>query len=213
MPSVQEKINIKDIHDDVVILDNGSIRAILLCSSINFFLKSEDEQTALTYGYQDFLNSLDFSIQILMTSRKFDLSDYLATLEEKLKTQENELLKIQISEYLGFIKSLMQTTNIMSEMFFIIIPFAQTESKGKGIMDQFTKIFKKEKEMPIQDFNQMKTQLWHRVDMVTSGLSRIGIKATHLKTEELLELYYGMYNPEAKEKANITAIKENKVLE
>lgn len=207
MPTpVQKKIDIKDIKDGVVILENNALRAVLICSSINFFLKSTEEQDAVTYGYQGFLNSLDFSVQILISSRKFDLSDYLIMLEEKQKAQQNELLKIQTVEYIGFIKSLAEMANIMTESFFIIIPFAPAEKRAVSLLEKITQPFQKQ-EVITQNFEQMKVQLWQRVQYVTAGLSHIGIKAVPLNTDELIELYYDTYNPEAKEKPTIQAVR------
>lgn len=204
---VQQKIDIKDIKDGVVILESDALRAVLICSSINFFLKSTEEQDALTYGYQGFLNSLDFPLQILICSRKFDVSDYLSLLEEKQKTQENELLKIQTAEYVDFIKSLTEMGNIMTESFFIVIPFSPFEKKAMTLLEKVSQPFKKQAAVS-QDFEQMKAQLWQRVEYVVAGLNHIGIKTAPLNTDELIELYYDMYNPEAKEKPTLKAIKE-----
>lgn len=208
---VQQKIDIKDIKDGVVILESGALRAVLICSSVNFFLKSTEEQDALTYGYQGFLNSLDFPLQILICSRKFDVSDYLALLEEKQRTQENELLKIQTTEYIDFVKSLTEMANIMAESFFVVIPFAPIEKKSMTFLEKISQPFKKQVSVS-QDFEQMKAQLWQRVEYVMAGLNHIGIKTAPLNTEELIELYYDMYNPEAKEKPTIKSTREQTAL-
>jgi hypothetical protein len=204
-PSVQDKIDIADIKEGVVILKDNSVRAVLMASSTNFALKSTEEQDALTFHYQGFLNSLDFPTQILVVSRKFDISGYLAMLEQKQKEQENELLRIQITEYTDFIKSLTELANIITESFYLVIPFAQIESKESGFMGTIKTLIgqKKTVEEEKKSFEELKSQLWQRLNFVISGLEDIGIRAVPLNTEELIELYYRLYNPEAKEKPPI----------
>ncbi len=201
-PSVQDKIDIADIKEGVVILKDGSVRAVLMASSTNFALKSTEEQDALTFHYQGFLNSLDFPIQILVVSRKFDISGYLAMLDQKQKEQENELLRIQITEYTDFVKSLTELANVITESFYLVIPFAQIESKESGFMGTIKTLIgqKKTVEEEKKTFEELKSQLWQRLNFVISGLEDIGIRAVPLNTEELIELYYRLYNPEAKEK-------------
>src|SRR4051812_10288355 len=121
--ATQEFVPIKDVRDGIVILKDGGMRAILLCSSMNFSLKSTDEKNAILYQFQDFLNSLDFSVQILIQSRKLDIRPYIALLEEQEKAQTQELMKIQVREYIEFIKNFTETTNIMTKHFFIVVPY------------------------------------------------------------------------------------------
>src|SRR3989338_6299018 len=120
----QDFVKIKEIRDGIVILKDGGLRAILMCSSINFALKSEDNQAAIISQFQNFLNSLDFSVQIVVQSRRFDVRPYIATLEEREKGQKNELLKLQTREYIGFIKKFTENTNIMNKSFFVIVPYS-----------------------------------------------------------------------------------------
>ena len=208
-PSIQEKIAIEDIKDGIVILKDGGLRAILMTSSINFALKSTEEQDALTYHYQGFLNSLDFPIQILINSRKFDITDYINLLEQKQKEQENELLRIQTTEYIDFIRGLTELVNIMTESFYVVVPFAPIEKKEMGLLDKFSSILTFKKQMAFktdQNFEQLKSQLWQRITYVSSGLEGLGLRAVPLNTEELIELYYSLYNPEAKEKPKISGL-------
>lgn len=205
--SVQEKIAIEDIKDGVVILKDGGLRAILMTSSINFALKSTEEQDVLTYHYQGFLNSLDFPIQILITSRKFNISNYVTLLEQKQKEQENELLRIQTTEYIDFIRGLTELANIMTESFYVVVPFAPIEKKEMGLLDKFSSILTFKKQMAFktdQNFEQLKSQLWQRIIYVSSGLEVLDLRVVPLNTEELIELYYSLYNPEAKEKPKIS---------
>jgi hypothetical protein len=120
----QEFVPIKDVRDGYITLKDGSMRAIVLASSLNFALKSQDEQQAILFQFQNLLNSLDFSMQIFVESRKLDIRPYIALLEKRLKEQLNDLLKIQIQEYIGFVKNFTETTNIMTKSFFIIIPYS-----------------------------------------------------------------------------------------
>src|SRR3989338_7127112 len=122
--ATQEFVPIKEVRDGVVILKDGGMRAILLCSSMNFALKSDDERNAILLQFQDFLNSLDFSIEILLQSRRLDIRPYIALLEEQEKAQTNNLMKIQVREYIEFIKNFTENTNIMTKHFFIIVPYA-----------------------------------------------------------------------------------------
>ena len=205
--SIQKHIQIKEIKDDVIILKNKGIRAILMATSLNFDLKSTEEQDALIYKYQDFLNSIDFPIQIMIASRKFDIDPYIQALKEKQIDQENELLKIQALEYTDFIKGLTEITNIMTESFYVVIPYSPFTVQNMGIFKKVFKVNKKKitKEM---EFNELKNNLWQRVEFVATGLRGMGIKTAALNTEELVELFYKLYNPNAKEEPELQKAKE-----
>ena len=196
--SIQKHLEINEIKDDVVILKNKGLRAILMGTSINFALKSTDEQDAVIYQYQNFLNSLDFPLQIMAASRKFDIEPYILSMKEKQAKQENELLRIQTTEYIDFVKGLTQMTNIMTQSFYIIIPYNPSTIKKLSFLDQF---LGKKKQTDAQDqaFQLLKNNLWQRVEFVSAGLRGIGIKTALLNTEELIELFYKLYNPNAKE--------------
>ena len=132
--SAQELVDISEIKDNVVVLKNGTSGRFSMVSSINFDLKSTQEQEAISPAYQGFLNSLDFPLQIIMSTRKIDIDPYMEMLDQKEKTQPNELLRFQISDYQGFIKNLVGAANIMTKSFYIIIPFALTEGKKEGFL-------------------------------------------------------------------------------
>ena len=201
--SIQEKIEIDDIRDGVIFLKDGGIRAVLMASSVNFALKSVEEQDALIYHFREFLNSLDFPIQILIVSRKFNISGYLEILEQKKKEQENELMRIQASEYIDFIRGLTELANIVTESFYIVIPFAQVEAKQLTPLEKITIAtgFKRSSTSDRKKtFEELKTQLWQRINYVLSGLEGFGLRATVLNNEELIELFYHLYNPEAKKR-------------
>jgi len=214
--SAQEFVDVSEIKDNVVILKNGTLRAVLAVSSINFELKSTAEQEAITASYQNFLNSLDFPVQVLVSSRRLDIDPYLALLEEKEKTQENELLRFQIADYRNFIKNLVGAANIMTKSFYIIIPFALTEGKKETFLDKIkTALNPKqaiiEKKM---EFENYKSQLWQRVQHISAGLEGTGIRMVPLETQELIELFYNAYNPtviEPAEKINTEKLELSRV--
>lgn len=206
---IQKHLEIKEIKDDLVVLKSGGLRVILMTSSLNFALKSTEEQDAIIYRYQNFLNSLDFPIQIMVASRKFDIGPYIEILEQKQGQQENELLKIQTSEYIDFVKELTEMTNIMTESFYLVIPYSPSIAKKTGF---FSKFFggggKKQPAVQEEKFQELKNSLWQRMEFVIPGLRGIGLKAVPLKTEELVELFYKLYNPSAKEEPELGKAKE-----
>jgi hypothetical protein len=210
--AAQEFVPIKEIRDGVVIMKDGTIRTLLIASSINLALKSEDEQIAILGQFQSFLNSLEFSTQIFIQSRRLDVRPYLTLLEGRLREELNELLKIQIHEYINFIDKITQSTNIMSKLFVVVVPFAPQKSvtnasKASGVMGLFGK-----KEAPsaapsasaVEAFEEAKSQLEQRVGIVKQGLARTGVRVVPLGTEELTELYYRLFNPGEAEKSVAT---------
>lgn len=199
--STQDFVPIKEVRDGIVILKDGSLSAILMTSSINFALKSQDEQTSVLLQFQNFLNSLEFSIQIFIQSRNLDIRPYIALLEERHKVQVDDLMRIQIQEYMEFIKSFTESANIMTKHFFVIVPYSPSVLQGKGSM---LGIFGGKKDTKKQDansaFEENRTQLQQRVSVVEQGLVRTGIRVVQLGTEEVIELYYKMFNPGEMEK-------------
>lgn len=193
--STQDLVPIKEIRDGVVVLNDGGMRMVLIASSINFALKSYDEQTAILLQYQNFLNSIDFPLQIFVNSRELDIRPYLATLDERLKEQTAELLKIQVREYIEFIKSFVESTDIMTKSFFVVVPYDPAimySTKKSGIWP----FGKKETDAEAnQDFQTNKSQLEQRVSVVKQGLNSMGIRLAPLGTEELVELYFKLFNP------------------
>lgn len=195
MPApVQQKIVIEEIKEGVAILKGGDMRGVLMASSINFSLKSNDEQEALIMKYQTFLNSLDFPIQVLMISRHLNIDTYLATMEQKKKEQTNELLKIQTAEYLDFIRNMVQVGNIMDQSFYVIVPLARVEKKEANLVEKLGLFQKPKSKEEVKSFDDLKSQLWQRLEYVVSGLSGLGIKSAPLNTEELTHLFYRLYN-------------------
>lgn len=202
--ATQEFVPIKEVRDGIVLLKDGGMRAILLCSSINFSLKSSDERNAVLMQFQDFLNSLDFSIEIVIQSRKLDIRPYVALLEEREKVQTNNLMKIQVREYIGFIKNFAENTNIMTKHFFIVIPYSpailSTGQRG-GFASRFGFGTNKEKVAAQEaSFDENRSQLEERLLVVEQGLIRAGIRVAQLGTEEVIELFYKAFNPGEMEK-------------
>lgn len=196
----QQFLELSDIKDGVVILKNRAFRGILLVSSINFDLKSEEEQKAVIYQFQSFLNSLDFSCQILVQSRKLNITGYIDKLKELEIKQKNELLKTQTTEYRKFIENLIKEETIMKKDFFVIIPF--TLSETTGVSGGIFKSFKaKNIAEPINEetFKRCRDQLWQRMEFVAIGLRRCGLIAAPLTTPELIEFFWGLFHPKESE--------------
>lgn len=197
----QDFVPVKEIRDGVVILKNNSMRLVLLVSSLNFALKSADEQMAILMQFQNFLNSLDFHIQIFVQSRKLDIRPYLRTLEERVAAQSNDLLKVQTREYIEFIKKFTETVDIMSKKFFVVVPYSPPPMSGLQKKGVWGSVFgakqsagEKEKSATM-DFEEYRTQLEQRAAVVSQGFSGLGLRVAPLGTEELVELYFKMFNP------------------
>jgi len=194
--SAQKFVPIKEIRSGVVVMKDNSLRALFLVSSLNFALKSQDEQDAILLQFQNFLNSLEFPIQISIQSRDLNIRPYLATLEERHKEQTNDLMKIQTREYIDFIKGFVENINIMKKNFFVVVPYNTAAIKIKGVKNIFKKKKKVTKSASIKEkFEEGRSQLEQRLSVVEQGLTRTGLRVARLGTEELVELYYKMFNP------------------
>lgn len=201
----QEFVPIKEIQDGIIVLKDGGLRAVLMASSVNISLKSEDEQTAIIMQFQNFLNTLDFSVQICMQSRKYDVTSYIMTLEEKLREQTEPLLKIQTQEYIQFIQNFTDTVNIMTKHFFVVVPYTPVGiTSSGGLLDKILPTSKSEKDKKAE-FDLHRSQLEQRIALVQQGLSRTGVRTVLLNTEQQVELFYGVFNPgEAESKINFS---------
>lgn len=195
--ATQQFLELDQIKEGVIVLKNKALRGVIMVSSLNFALKSEDEQTAIIYQFQSFLNSLDFSLEIVVQSRRLNITGYLDKLKELEAKEENELLKLQIGEYEKFIEELIAGGAIMSKNFFVVVPFTLVELPGitPGERDE-----KKEK-LSLQEerFQRAKSQLWQRMEFVSLGLRRCGLQCVPLNTPELIELFWSLYHPEEAE--------------
>ena len=192
--TTQQFLEIEEIKQGLVILRNKSLRGVLMVSSINFTLKSEEEQNAIIYQFQGFLNSLDFSIQLLVQSRRLNMTGYSDKLKELEEKQESELLRIQTAEYKKFISDLLAQGIIMTKNFFVVVPFTLIEIPGMG---------KKERKgisvLTEEQFQRAKSQILQRMEFVALGLKRCGLQAAPLNTSELIELFWSLYHPEEAE--------------
>jgi len=195
--STQEFVPVSAVRDGVVVLKDGSLRAILLASSINFALKSEDEQTAFIVQFQSFLNSLDFTCQIFVQSRALDIRPYLATLEAQYKEQLDDLMRVQIREYIEFIRSFTEAANIMTKNFFVVVPYSPTTSVAKSGIASMLPFGKKASSAADvnRTFEEQVSQIEQRISIVQQGLIRTGVRTVQLGTEEAIELLYKMFNP------------------
>ena len=199
--AAQDFVPVKEVRGGVIILKDGTLIGVMLASSLNFALKSAPEQEAILSQFQFFLNSLDFTVQFFVQSRRLDIRPYIALLEDRLKAQTEDLMKIQVSEYIEFIRTFTERSNIMSKHFFIAIPYAspivdisksiQQRVFGKGSLDA------REKDI---GFEEQRTQLEQRMGIVEQGLIRCGIRTAPLGTEEVIELLYKEFNPGELEK-------------
>jgi type IV secretory pathway VirB4 component len=207
--SSQDFVPIKEVRDGVVILKDGTLVSVIMTSSVNFALKSREEQEAIIFQFQNFLNAINFSIQIFSQSRKLDIKPYMGLLSNVLKEQKNELLKIQTREYMEFIKSFTETVNIMTKSFFIAVPYTPSiiQSQGGVLGKLFGNKKGSEQKRENENFEENRVQLEQRVEVVIQGLTRLGVRSVPLGTEELVELYYKLFNPGDTEKPiNVTQV-------
>ncbi len=207
--TTQKYLPISEIKDDTVVLKDGTIRAAILVSSINFALKSEDEQNAIIQSYTQFLNSFEFPVQIVIQSRQLDIDEYLERLEKMEKEQTNELLKMQTREYHKFISELIELADIMSKRFYVIVPYDPIYKKqAKKFTDQVRELFAPSRVISLKksQFEKYRTELSKRIDFIISGLSGMGLKAVALDTQSLIELYYNTYNPETYDQQQLVPI-------
>jgi hypothetical protein len=193
--STQEFVPIERVRDGIVILKTGELRAILITNSLNLGLKSEDEQQAVISQFQNFLNSLDFPVQFFIQSRKLNIKPYMDLLQERSTQVKEDLLKIQIHEYMGFISKFTEESNIMTKHFFITVPYfnqsAQSVTPSSILSIQSGTTVKTSE----SSFESARIQLEQRTLTVIQGLSRFGIRAQRLGTEEVVELFYKLFNP------------------
>lgn len=202
--STQDFVPIKEIRDRIIILKDNSMRIILMASSVNLALKSEDEQMATLFQFQNFLNSLDFSVQFFVQSRKLDIRPYIALLEEQKVKQSSDLMKIQVSEYIAFIKQFTESVNVMTKTFFIVIPYAPTVLTVKNLSG-VGRLLRGEKgddasKAALAAFEEHRAQIEQRASVVEQGLASAGVRTAELGAEELVELFYKLFNPGELEK-------------
>jgi hypothetical protein len=200
--STQNSLLIAEIRDGIAIMQDGSFRSVVLAKSINFDLMSQQEQEAVEYAYQGFINSLYFDLQIVIKSRKIDMRPYLEKLQSIHKNLDNMLLGMLMEDYIYFIDDLVADSNIMSKQFYLVVPY-YPPATSKQALETSKKLFGSvfEKKSPVVTINQVdlekaKTELKNRVSAVLDGLQQMGVQGAPLDTQELIELYYNTYNPD-----------------
>ena len=200
--ATQDFVPIKEVRDGVVILKDGSLRVLLMASSINLALKSQDEQQAVIAQFQNFLNSLEFTVEFFVQSRDLDIRPYIALLQDRYQKELDELMKIQIREYMAFIKDFTERANIMTKNFFIVVPYDPALiNRGGGMLGSF--LPGRSGGMAAlsdEQFEQYRTQLEQRSAVIEQGLVRTGVRVVKLGTEEVIELFYKLFNPGELEK-------------
>lgn len=209
----QDFLTMDTIRDGVVLMKDGSLRMVLMSSAFNFALKAPEEQDAIISQYQNFLNSVDFPLQFVVQSRKLNIEPYLAHMREYEKAQDNELLKIQTGEYIEFVREFVELSSIVSKNFYIVVPFSPSIAEKAGSSGFLGSFFKKSDSNSKTDdgnFSEYRLQLLQRVDSVQLGLQRFGVRSSLLKTEELVELYYGAYNLQEMDREKAEATEETK---
>lgn len=201
----QQFVEIKEIKDGVIYLKNGGLRKILMVGGVNFDLKSEEEQELILNSFQNFLNALDFSIQFFIHSRKINIDNYVKKIEALKEEETNELLKVQIDDYIAFIKSFVEQNDIFDKTFFVVVPFDATpiNVSSTDIFGWFKKTSKST--APDQESDEQKNiqQLNQRIDQIINGLQQIGLRTMPLEDETLIELFYNLYNPQLVEKKDL----------
>lgn len=205
----QQFVAVERIADGVVYLKHGGLRRIVMVNGVNFDLKSEEEQNLILNGFQNFLNTLDFSTQFFIHSRKVNIDRYLAKMGERKEQEENELMKIQIDEYINFIKTFVEQNDIIAKTFFVVVPYdvSTTMEDAKGMLGIFSKK-KKDDGSERRNVEEHIQQLNQRVDDVIAGLEQMELRGAALEDEELTELFYNLYNPELVEKKELAIARE-----
>ncbi len=200
--ATQEFVPIKEVREGTIVLKDGGLRAILAVSSVNLSLKSADEQVATINQFQSFLNSLDFPTQIVIQSRRLDIRPYLLTLEAKMKEQTEPLLKLQTAGYMSFIREFTEAVSIMRKYFYVVVPYDEAALSAKkgflgGLLGNTRQAPKRPSGQSAEDasFEEKRTQLDERVNVIAGGLESCGSRTERLKTEAVIELFYKTFNP------------------
>jgi len=209
----QQYLDIAEIRDDTLVLKTGALRAVLLVSSINFALKSDEEQKATIQGYITFLNSLSFPMQVVVQSRQLNIDGYLADLKTRELGQRNELLRMQTAAYRRYITELISLGNIMSKRFFVVIPYEPAQDRKKGLGRRLAEILAPAQVIRLkeQKFREYKLELDRRLDQVTAALQSFGLPSEQLNTQSLIELFYTTYNPQVSQNQKLVDVSQLQV--
>ncbi|MBI3331819.1 TraC family protein [Candidatus Peregrinibacteria bacterium] len=207
LSSTQRFVPIGEIRNDTVLLKNGGFRAVLSVEALNFNLKSETEQQGIISGYESFVNTLHFPLQVVLRSSKMNIDPYLTQLRAIADKQQNDLLRDQTNAYASFVEKLVDVADIMQKRFFVIVPFDHTIRKKSLVEKFFGWISPDDRSAKAsqrnRDFTEASKQLKDRVNLVTTGLENIGLTSHRLSTHELIELYYQIYNPQTSQEQKL----------
>ena len=206
----QNFVPLQEVRDGIVILKDGSLRSVVMASSINFALKSQDEQRAILGQFQSFLNTLDFSLQIHVQSRELDIKPYLDLLRSREKDQDNDLMKVQLREYIGFIEHFTTEVDIMTKSFFVVVSYSPAKINVSGVSKFIKRQPKQDTAETMGRFEENRSQLEQRINIVEQGLNRVGVRTVVLGTEEIIELFYHLFNPRERNQAPSAAPKQQK---
>lgn len=210
LAATQRFLPIAEIRNDTVVLKNGGLRAVISVEALNFNLKSETEQKGIIAGYQSFVNTLDFPVQIVIRSTKINIDPYIATLKGIAEKQQNALLKDQTTEYAAFIERVVEAADIMQKRFFVVVPLDEApEHKSAiasflewmGLDDSASRAIRRH-----EQFERRTAPLRDRVNLVQAGLGSIGLATRRLTTRELIELYYQVYNPQTSQEQKLSGM-------
>ncbi len=209
VPATQQYLDIEEIRDGVVILRDGSLRGVIMVSSVNFALKADEEQESTIQSYVSFLNYLEHPVQIVVQSRRLNIDKYITQLAEREKEINNDLLRMQISDYRQFVTELVELGEIMSKKFYVVVPYSPMGDKRKGFMERVGSLFSPLTTINLKEkkFFELKEGLDKRLNTVESGLANMGLSTARLDTQALIELYYNSYNPEVFEQQEMTDVK------
>lgn len=193
----QQFVPVKEVRDGIIVLRDGSLASVLLVSSINLSLKSYDEQRAVLLQFQGFLNTLDFPIQIVVQSRRYDVRPYIVTLQNRLREQTEPLLQVQTREYIQYIQTFTEQVNIMRKTFYVVIPYIPPViNQNSGIGKVFSFLSSKNNgDDRVTSFEEERNQMEQRMSVVQQGLTRLGLRVAQLGTQEAIELLYKTFNP------------------
>lgn len=193
----QEFVPVKEVRDGIIVMKDETLCAAVIVSSINLSLKSYDEQRAILMQFQNFLNTLDFPLQILIQSRRYDVRPYIVLLQNRLKDQKEQLLQVQTREYIQFIQAFTESQNIMRKSFYVVVPYTPPIVSQKGSIGKLFSFLNKvnSQTMALKDFEEQRTQLEERLSVVEQGLSHLGLRSVQLGTQETIELLYKTFNP------------------
>ena len=196
-PSTQKYLDVSEIRDDIVVLKDGTVRAVAIVSSVNFALKSADEQQAVVQAYMQFLNGLDYPLQIVIHSRRMRIEDYIARMREASLKIKNELLRVQTEDYINFVQDLVADSEIMSKRFYMVVPFDPLSSKRNGFWTRLQAVLSPGSRIKLSEkqFKERSDELNQRMSQALGSLNSMGLSGARLDTQGLIELYYNSYNP------------------